>query len=104
MIAVSPTLDDHGLAPLAAVKRIPKSRVVYLAAAKDDAPSVTACDTFAPLIKNLKGYHRAETGGHGLSLFGAGLVREIPEWLHVSVLTPSLAAQGLLPGGAPARK
>ena len=104
VIAVSPTLDDHGLAPLEAVKKIGKSKTVYLAAAQDDPPALAACDAFAPLLKHVKEYFRPETGGHGLALFGKGLFRKIPEWLHESVLAPSLAAQGVLPSGAPARK
>lgn len=94
VIAVSPTLDDHGLAPLEAVKRIPKSRAVYLAAARDDAASWTACETLVPQIKTLKEFFQVETGGAGVALFGKGLFQKIPAWLYDAVLQPSLAAQG----------
>lgn len=93
VVAISPTLDHHGLAPLEAVKRIPKSKAVYLAAARDDAAGWTACEAFAPVCKGLKEHFRAETGGHGVALFGQGLFQKIPGWLHESVIKPSLAAQ-----------
>ena len=102
-IALSPSLDDHGLKPLEAVKRIPKSCAVYLAAAKDDPEGWAALDAFAPLLKNHPEEFRVDAGGRGTALFGRGLFQKLPGWLHQSVLLPSLAAQGIVPGAAPAQ-
>ena len=103
VIAVSPVLDAHGLAPLAAVGRIPKSKAVYLAARREDAASRAACDAFLPLLRGPHEFFESESGQTGPAMLGQGLFQKIPQWLHDAIVKPSLAEQGTRGGGSPPR-
>lgn len=81
VVAVSPRMDDRGLQPDAAIRRIPSSKSVYLAAAQDDPEAFAACEAWFPLLRGKKEFHRAETGGRGKPMLGTGLFQKIPGWL-----------------------
>lgn len=85
VIAVSPRADDHGLRPEAAIRRIPASKAVYLAAAKDDPESYAACEAWLPLLRGPKDFHGAETGGRGKALLATGLFQKVPGWLFTAL-------------------
>ncbi len=92
VVAVAPRPDDHGLRPEAALRKIPASKAVYLAAAKDDPESFAACEAWLPLLRGTKEFHRAESGGRTKIVLGSGLFMKIPAWLF-SALEPESQQQ-----------
>jgi pimeloyl-ACP methyl ester carboxylesterase len=103
VIAVSPEIEWKGLSVRDAAAKIPSSTRVYLAAAKDDPASWSACETLMGVLRGPKEFWKTDTGGRGLQIFQGHGFHQIPVWLASNLVQADATPARARPAPRPAR-